>query len=150
MSEVNSAQSSKALACVTMPSGAMTSTPQVINSTSSSCFDGAMPYRSHTSLLTFVSSVFRSTSTCMCNSVCWYLGPFLHIGGEQHLLAMCPHIEQFLHRAPFLTMSHRSFHGMSWNLLQVPSGWVPSCHTRHMLPQLWPCRTYVWSSAAFA
>ena len=36
-----------------------------------------------------------------------------------------PGLNQFLHRAPFLTMSHRSSRDMPRNLLQAPSGWFP-------------------------
>ena len=64
MSEVDATQLSKALACVMLPSGAMTLTRQVISSTSTLCLDGA----TYIVLLgSFGVSGFVSAS--LCNSV---------------------------------------------------------------------------------
>ena len=132
MSKVDATQSSNIFSCMRntthMHRPCMTFTRQVINSTSSLCFECAVKVITSPTLL--VPFVFKSAF--MCNSVLWYLWHLLHVGSARHVRAMCPSFKQFLHRAPLLTMSQRSSRDMPWSLVQAPSQWFPPlAHAMH-------------------
>ena len=142
-SEVDAAQSNRALACVTLSSEAITLTLQVINSTSLLSLENAVYEALLESLL---SSGLVSAS--LCNSARCCLRHFLHMGGARHLLAICPGFKQFLHQAFFITRSivpHVLHFGISHNCLV--DGYLS--RMPRMLPQP-PCRTCTRPSVIFA
>ena len=117
-----------------MPSGAITLTQQVINSTSPPHFEDTTWVIF--SLTFFVSFVSASVQQCMGVLVTL----FVH-RRRTTLDHDIPWLQQFLHRAAFVTCF-----GIYCKLLL--EGFL-LLHTLCKLSQLSPCRTCVWSSVAF-
>ena len=106
-SDVDAALSSKALACVIVPSRAFTLTRHVINSTS------PPRHMDHPQCTT----VYDNTCDTFC-TLRW--------------VTLARHVPR--HRASFLTTSHRSSRVISWKWLQLAKGCMPSLQdcTPHM------------------